>query len=221
MHLKLHHGRRSRQGILRQQVFSDNHHLRAGRTYVLLYARIHQSVLCHVHGLRQKAGRYVGNQNLPLGVWQGMIFRTVNRIILTDIDIIHIIRYGKIGAVRNIGEGLICRRGKLHRLPVNLCLGKCLLGPLSGQNITCLAVLHQIHGHGCKQKACTALQKQYFIVIRNLQERAQIRLRLLNDRVINLRPMAHLHDRHSRPLIIEHLLRSLFQHLFRQNCGAR
>ena len=157
MHLKLHHGRRAGQRLGRQQILSDNHNLCARRADILLHARVNQAILRHIHRLRKETGRHIRNQNFTLGIRQRMIFGAVNRIVLTDIDIIHIICYWKIGAIGNIGESLIRRGRQFHGFPVNLCLRKSLLCPLPGQNITRLAVLHQIHGHRREQKACAAL----------------------------------------------------------------
>ena len=157
MYLEFHHGGRTGEHLIRQKVFPDNDNLCARRPYILLHARVNQTILCHIHRLRQEAGGHIGNKNFALRVRQGMILGSVDRIVLADIDIIHIICYGKIGTIRNIGECLVCRGRQLHGLPVNLRLRKSLFRPLSRQDIARLAVLHQIHGNRRKQKARAAL----------------------------------------------------------------
>ena len=184
---------------------------------VLLYAAVDHAVLLYVDRLTQETGGYVSNQRLTLGVRQLFIFCTINGVVFADVNIVRIIINGQIGAVRDIGESLILRRGNLYSLAVLLCLLISLLCPLTSDNIVCHAVLHQIHGNSCKLLRGTALEEQYLIVIGDTHEVTQILFSGLDDLIEGSTAVAHFHHRHTCSLIIQHFISGLTQNLFRQN----
>ena len=152
MGLELHHGRCAGKHIVTDEILADNDDLYARRAYVLLNAGVNQAVLCNIHGLRKEAGRNIGYQILALGVGKGVELGTVDGVVLADVHIIHVIGYGQIRAVGDVGKGLVCRGGKLNCLSVDLCLCKGLLCPLSGKDVTRLFIFHEVHGNGRENK---------------------------------------------------------------------
>ena len=133
--------------LFRNQIFPDNGDDHACRSNVLLYAAVDHAVLLYVDRLTQETGGYVSNQRLTLGVRQLFIFCTINGVVFADVNIVRIIINGQIGAVRDIGESLILRRGNLYSLAVLLCLLISLLCPLTSDNIVC-----QIGRASCRER---------------------------------------------------------------------
>ena len=68
------------------------------------------------------------------------------------------------------------------------------LGPLAGDNVISHALLHQVHGDHGKLLMGAALQEQNLIVIRDIQQIPQICLGLVENVLVSLGAVAHLHD---------------------------
>ena len=86
-----------------------------------------------------------------------MEFCSVNRIVLADVDIVSILVDRKIGAVRNIAEGLIFTGCNGVGLTVFLGFFPCFLCPLAGNDIICHTMLHQVLRNGRKLQMSAAL----------------------------------------------------------------
>ena len=65
-----------------------------------------------------------------------------------------------------------------------------------------------------------ALQEQHLVIVRDLQQVAQILLGLVDDLLISLGAVAHFHNRHSGALVIEHFVRGFAQNLLGQHRRA-
>ena len=88
---------------------SDDHDDHAGRSDIFLNAAVDHAVFLHIHRLRKETGRYVRHKCFSFRVRKFLELRAVDRIVLTDIDIVRILGYRKVGTVRNIGECLVFR----------------------------------------------------------------------------------------------------------------
>ena len=75
-----------------------------------------------------------------------------------------------------------------------LCFLVSLGSEAAGQRVISLAGLEQVHRDRCKLGGSAALQEQNLVVIRNGEHAAQRSLGLLDDAVIYLRSVTHLHD---------------------------
>ena len=117
---------------------------------------------------------------MSLGVRQGMEFCTVYRIIFTNIDVIDLLRKGKVAAVRNIRKVLILAGSGDENISILFRLFSSLLCPLTGDNIGCFFLFHQIHRNGSELMGCAAALKKNAVRIRNSHESAQILFRLIN-----------------------------------------
>ena len=64
-----------------------------------------------------------------------------------------------------------------------------------------------------------AVHEEDPVILRNLQQLAEIALGLFGEFRKGRAPMAHLHDGHAAAAVVEHLGPGLFQHLLGQ-CGG-
>ena len=151
------HGGGARKHILGNQILTDNHDNDTCRPDVLLNAAVDHTVLRDIDRLGQKAAGNVRNKRLALCVRQGLELRSVDSVVLTDINIVRILTDRQIRAVRDIRKGLILRRSDLIRLAVNRSLLICLLRPLTRNNIVSDLILHQVHGNHGKLLAGSTL----------------------------------------------------------------
>ena len=101
------------------------------------------------------------------------------------------------GGFRDHGEILLLGGRDCFGISVFESLLIRLGGELSGEDIVRLARFHEIERYGRKLRGCAALEEEHRIVVRDLHELAQIRLRLFDDRFIGRRSMAHLHNGHT------------------------
>ena len=145
-----------------------------------------------------------------------MISSSIDCIVMADIHIICIIIDGQIGAVRNVGEGFIFRRSHLDSLTVLLGFLISFLCPLTGNDIVCYAVLHEVHGNCCKLLRGTALEEQYLIIIGDSHQVTQILFCGLDDLIKSGTAVAHFHNGHTGTLIIQHFIGCFTQNLLRQ-----
>ena len=164
----------------------------------------------HVDGLGEKAGRYVRDQLMSLCIGELPELGPVDRVVLADIDVIGIFRNVQVGAVGNIAEGLVLGRRDADSVRILLRFLVSPLGPLTRHDISRLAVLRKIHRNSGELLMGAALQEQDFVVVRDPHDLAQIRFRLFDDPVIDLAPVAHLHDGHSASAVIEHFFLCFF-----------
>ena len=58
------------------------------------------------------------DQNLAFGIGEFFEFGAIDRVILADIDVIHVLRDRKVGAIWDIREGLIRGRGEFDGLSI-------------------------------------------------------------------------------------------------------
>ena len=214
------HGRGSGQHVLGNQVFPDDGNDHTGGADVLLHAAVEHSVFGHVHRLGQEAGGNVGDQRLALGVGQLPELGAVNGVVFTDVDIVRVLVDGQVGAVGDIGEGLVGGGG--HRVggAVHFGLLPCLFRPLAGDDVIGNPVFHQVHRHHGELLACAALHEQDLVIVGDSHEGAQISLRPIDDGLIGLGAVAHFHDGHAGSPVIQHFSGGFLQNALRQDCGA-
>ena len=103
---------------------------------------------------------------------------------------------------------------------VLLRLGDGLLGPGAGLHIAGHAVLHQVHGdHGELQRGA-ALDEEHLVVVGDVHQVPQVLLGLVDDLLIDLGAVAHLHDAHPGAPVVHHLVPDLLQNRFGHGGGA-
>ena len=68
---------------------------------------------------------------------------------------------------------------------------------VSGQGIVGVAGTHQIERNRGELHGCTTLQEKHFIVFRNTHHATQRGFRRLDNGVIHLRSVTHLHNGHA------------------------
>ena len=209
LRLVLQHGGNKFRKVIADQILTDDHYNHTGRSNVLLYTEVNEAVIGYIYRLGQNVGRHICYQDLALGVGKLVESGSVDRIVMADIYIVCILRDGKIGAIRNVGEGLVLGRSYCICLAVLLCFLVCLLCPLTGDDVISHTVLHQVHGNCCELLRCTALQEQYLVVVRDVHQIPKILLSFLDDVVIYLGTVAHFHNAHAASLVIHHLLSCL------------
>ena len=218
--LILQHGGGAGDGVLGDQVLTDDDDDHTGGADVLLNAAVDDAVLGNVHGLGQEAGRHVGNQELALGIGQGLELGAVNGVVLADVDVVGILGNGQVGAVGDVGEGSILGGSDGVGLAIELGFLPCLLGPLAGDDVVGNLVFHQVHGNHGELLVGAALEEQDLVVIGNVHQLPQVSLGLVDDALVGLGTVAHFHDGHAGALVIEHLGGNFSQNFLRQNGGT-
>ena len=106
---------------------------------------------------------------------------------------------------RDIGKGLIL--GGSNSLGVAVACGflESLVRPLTGDSEICLPrAVHQVKRDHGKLRRRTSLEEKNLVIIGNGHDLPQQAFRLVNDRLIFLGTVGHLHNRLTRPLVIEH-----------------
>ena len=204
--------------FIRNQILAHDDNRHTGRTDILLNTAVKQAVLCDIDRTAQEVTGNIRHKNVTLGVRQCLVFRTVNRVVFTDVDIIRIFRNRKIRAVRQIREGLVCRRCDHNRLSVFGRFRAGFLCPLTGYDEGRLMILHQIHGNHCELCRCASLQEHHGIIIGNSHQITQILFCFLDNRIVDFSAVGHLHNGHSAALVVQHVGCALFQHGFRKYC---
>ena len=144
------HGRCTWKDILSDQIFTNDHDHHSRRSDIFLDSAVNDSVFTYVNRLGKEAGGNICHQSFALCIGKSFKFCSVNGIVFADVHIIGIRTDIQITAVRNIGKGLILRRCDLIDLAVLLRFLISFFGPLSGDNIICHPVFHQVHGNHCK-----------------------------------------------------------------------
>ena len=220
MGLVAEHGGGAGQHVLGDQIFPDDGDDHAGGADVLLRAAVEHSVLGHVHRLGQKAGGNVGNEGLALGVGQLPELGAVDGVVFADVDIVRVLVNGQVGAVGDIGEGLVGGGGHSVGGAVHFGLLPGLFRPLAGDDVIGDFCFHQVHRHHGKLLAGAALHEQDFIVVGDSHEGAKVSLCLVDDGLIGFGAVAHFHDGHAGSPVVQHFGGGFLQNAFRQNRGA-
>ena len=208
--------------IVPDQVLADDDHRHAGGAHVLLHAGPDEAILADIAGAGKEHGGLVAHQHGVSTRRQGVEGSAVDGLILTDIEIVGVFGDLQSGAVGNIGEVFVGRRGHHLHFAKLLCLADGLFGPAAGLHIAGNAVFHQVHGNHGKLQRTSALHKEDFIVLRDVHELAQVSLCLVPDLLEDGRAVAHLHHAHAAALIVHHLGSDLLQNLLRHHgrtCG--
>ena len=220
MGLVAQHGGGARKYVLPDQILPDDADDHTGRADVLLHAAVDHAVLGHVHRLGQKTAGHVGHQVFPLGVGQLPELGAVDGIVLADVDIVRVLADGKIGAVGDVGEGLV--RGGSHSVGLTEELGLLpgFLRPLAGDDVVRHLVLHEVHGNHGKLLGRAALHEQHLVIVGNAHQGAQVSLGLVNDGLVGLGAVAHFHDGHTGSPVIQHFIGGFPENLLRQHRRA-
>ena len=206
--------------VLTDQVFTDDDNSHTGGTDVLLNTSPDQAVVSNVAGTGQEHGRLVGDQDLTLCVGQLVECCAVDCLVLADVDVISVLGDVQIGAVGDVVEVLILGRSDDLNFAVLLSLGDSLLGPGAGLNVAADAVLQQVLSNHSELQCAAALDEDNLVVLGNAHQSAQISLCIVDDLLVDLGTMAHLHDAHTAATVVHHLVADLFQDLLRHHSGA-
>ena len=216
MGLVVQHGGGQGVGELRDEVLADDHQGDTCGGQVLLCAGKEDAEPADVHRLAQDAAGGVRHQRNvgavgalahlreggPLGSHDGVVQCDVAVVVvpLNPVDL------------RNEGVAVVLGGGDdIHR-QVLLGLLDGLVGPDAGVDVGRLPQLLQVHGNHGELGAGSALQEEDGVVVRNAHQPADPCLRILDDGLVVLGAMAHLHDRLAGALIVQHLGGGFLQH---------
>ena len=207
--LPVQHDRVLLQRVTPQQVLAHDDDRHARRAHVLLRARVDDAVLGHVHRPRQDVGRHIRHQrHARRGLGVVLVFGAVDGVVRADVEVIrvrtdvqlalrrHMVEVGLLGGERNVDVA------ELDRFLI------CVVRKVAGDGVIRLAGLHQVHRDGRELGRRAALQEQDLVVLRDGEHAAQRRLGLLDDAVIYLGAVTHLHDGHAGALVVQHFGRT-------------
>ena len=82
---------------------------------------------------------------MTLGVGEGLELGAVDGVVLADVNIVSVLGNIEVGAVGDIGEGLVCGGSHCNCVAVDLCFLVSLLSPLTCDYVSRLLVLHEVH----------------------------------------------------------------------------
>ena len=199
------------------QILADGCDHQAGRADVLLDAAVDHGIVVDVHRSGQEIGGDVRDQRKALGVGQLVILGTENGVVLADVEILGILRELQIAAVRDIGEVLVFTGGRNANFSELLGFFNGLLGPAAGVDIDTGTALLEVHGDHGEIQMGTAVQEKDLVILRDTDDLSEISFSGIDDILEHFGAMAHLHDRHTAALVVEHVGSSLLQHLYGQN----
>ena len=144
----------------------------------------------------------------------------IDGIVLADIHIVTVFSDWQIGAVGNISKVLVGRRGHCVGLAEKLGFLPGFLGKLTGDDVIRHPIAHQVHRHHGKLLAGAALHEQDLVIVRNAHQCPQVRLGFIDDLLVGLGPVAHLHYGHTGAPVVQHFSGGLLQNRLRQNRGT-
>ena len=153
-----------------------------------------------------------------------MVDGAVDGVVLADVDVIGIRADGQVGAVGDVGEGLVGGAG--DRLGVDEACGLLigLLGPLACDDVVGLArgprQGAEVQRNGGELLGCAALQEQDLVIPGYSGKGAEIGLGLVEDGLEDGGAMAHLHDGLAGAPVIGHLRGALGEDLLGKDGGA-
>ena len=197
-----------------QQVAADDHDGQARGTYVLLGTGVDHAEAADIVDLAQDVGRHVRHQRDLAGLGQGRIAGAVDGVVGGDVEIIRVgielrgVQRGNVGVLVVLG-------GRHHvHLAVLPGLHQRAVGKIAAVHVVSRAAAgHKIHRDGRELARRAALQKQHRVVLGNVHQLAQGRLGLIEDGLILLGSVTHLHDVHAGVAIAQHFPRRLLQYL--------
>ena len=186
------------------QIFLDDGDGQACGSQVLLSAGIDDAVLAHVNGAGHDVGGHVADQGhaggslgniLPLGTLDGVVGAVVQ---VGGLGV-----QGQLVLAGDIGPLAVL--GGAGHVGLAILLGF-LVGvvcEVAGADIVSLAGLgHQVHGNHCELHGCAALEEQDLVAFGHAHQLAELLLGLVEDALVNLGTVAHLHDGHTGTLVV-------------------
>ena len=207
-----------------EQVIAHDHERQARRTDVLLRAGEDHAIFRNVDLARQDVRRHVGHdRQIGRHVGRVRVFDAVDGLVGADVQIRGVVAQAPGVARRDTGEVLRLARGR----DVHACKARRFLGRLARPGAGVDEVDHrvwaatgQVEGHDGVLPEPPTLLEQDLVIGRHVQQLAQINHRLAVDAGKFGTTVAHLHHRHAAAMPVEHVVRGLLEHLFRQYGGA-
>ena len=122
-----------------------------------------------------------------------------------DVEIVRILVKGRRIQFGDVGESLVSAGSDHIALPIAGRLGVSFLCPLAGQNkISFPAFIHQVQRDHGKLGGSAALQKQNFVIVRDVQGLAKQSLTAVYNLFVLFRSMAHLHNGLPGSVVVQH-----------------
>ena len=148
------------------------------------------------------------------------VARAVDRLVLADVDVVGVGRESGAIEIGNAREVLVLGGSDKVRGAVELRFLEGLLRPVARHDVVGDLVAHEVHRNCRELLRGAALQKEHAVVVGDGHEIADVLLGGLDDALERRRAMGHFHDRHARPVVIEHLRRRGLQDLLGKHCGT-
>ena len=137
----------------------------------------------------------------------------VDCVVEADVNIVCVLAEHGLICLGNVGEGLVGRGSYRLGVAVALSLLKSLLCPLTGYDVISLVVLvHEVEGNHGELCGAAALKKENLVVIGDIHYFSEESLSVLDDLVIGLAAVRHLHNALAAALVVEHLCGCFFKY---------
>ena len=167
------------------QILADDHDRQSGAPHVLLRAGEDDAILADIDRTREDIARHIRHQRHAISLRNIVPLCSIYGIVVADIDIVRIRIQLQLLLFRDPAEVFRLRGSSDVDLAELLCLLSRLFCKISGHDIICLALLHQVERHRRELRAGASLKKQHLVIVRDLHQRTQTLFRIFNDRVID------------------------------------
>ena len=191
--------------VIGDEVAAHDDDLNACGPHVLLDAGVDQSEARHVDGFREEHRGLVGDEDVALGVGELRVARAIDGVVLADVDEARVVANGEVGNVGDVGELLIFRRCEDLGVAEDLGFFVGLICPVAGDDVVGLFVRREVQEHRGEDERVAALEEQHGIVVRDVHERAEVGLGVVDDLLEDGGTVAHLVYRHAATAVVEHL----------------
>ena len=122
----------------------------------------------------------------------------------------------------DVGVVFVLAGGSQVDLAVLLGLFVGDVGKVAGDGVVRLSRLSdQVQGHHGELAGGAPLEEKHPVVVRHVEQPDKIGLGVLKNLIIDFRSVTHLHDGHTRPLIVGDLRPGTGEHFQRQHGRAR
>ena len=204
------------------QVFLDDGDGQACGSQVLLSAGVDDAVLAHVNGAGHNVGGHVADQGNPGGSLGDILpLGALDGVVGTIVQVGGVGVQGQLVLAGDIGPLAVLRGAGHVGLAVLLGFLVGVVCEVAGADIVGLAgAADQVHGDHCKLHGCAALEEEHLVALGHAHELAELLLGLVEDALVNLGAVAHLHDGHAGALVVGDLSACAVQHFQRKHGRA-
>ena len=206
------HGGANGEFTAQHIVFDDNEGNACG-SKVFLRTRVNERILAYVCFFAHNARGQVRNEGYAVCVGKSVIFRAENGVVFGDVNVACVLSEIGRGCLGNVGEFLVFAGRDESDIAIFLCFFVRFFGKVARHDIIRFSRFEQVERNCLELCGSTALHHNHVIVFGDLHKFAHQVETLGIDCVIPFGAVAHLHNAHTRAVIICNGFSRLLQYL--------